>query len=454
MSAENTANAQEEQVQQEEKVATAEKLTQRQYISAGVALWGDRGPQPLFDAISTLITIDKTAQECCGFHTEATVTFGPNRKVVRALRPDCSEELTTEVLPSGKTSVTPRVPINPGALKERLQSYITGEVKPTDDNVINAIHILDMDFTDVDNSTAMLTLQKALTNAKNEHPLFVFVSVRKMGAKLAPLQVHMGENGPIKTEEGKIQFCVCTGNPTEYVLTDNLGPHIQEQEYETTFHSEKDMKALHSFAASVLVRQLRLQNPMNNNTATQTKVGMLGTFEIAGLSHNVHKLEWYMYNKDGTYRSGKDYKADAKKYFEIGLNDDTNEKRENEFHKVMNEYGTEDTTSVDDMLQYLRKDENAKTPIIVHCAGPMFMLSELAKHEDIKQRVSCIGAMFLAHDGEANLLGRNFNEGVCPLMTETLWGEDGQNIHRTFPNAEIICVTTETCKSDGLSFVP
>ena len=86
--------------------------------------------------------------------------------------------------------------------------------------------------------------------------------------------------------------------------------------------------------------------------------------------------------------------------------------------------------------------------------GPMFVLRELAKHDDLRSRVTRIGSMFLAHDGEANLLGRNFNEGVAADLTEELWGKDGQNIHRLFPNAEILCVTTETCKADGLSFVP
>ena len=144
---------------------TPGKWNQRSYISSGVTLWGDRGPQPLFDAISTLITIDKESQENCGFHSVATVSFGPNKKVERALGPECGEELTTTPLPCGKASVTPRVPINPAGLKQRLQKYIDGEIIPTEDDIVKGIHILDMDFTDVDNSTAMLTLQKALTNS-------------------------------------------------------------------------------------------------------------------------------------------------------------------------------------------------------------------------------------------------------------------------------------------------
>ena len=82
------------------------------------------------------------------------------------------------------------------------------------------------------------------------------------------------------------------------------------------------------------------------------------------------------------------------------------------------------------------------------------MLNALSKEKDLAHRTTRIGSMFLAHDGEANLLGRNFNEGVCPNMTEQLWGKDGQNIHRLFPNAELLCVTTETCKSEGLTFTP
>jgi len=224
-----------------------------------------------------LITIDKESQENCGFHSVATVSFGPNKKVERALGPECGEELTTTPLPCGKASVTPRVPINPAGLKQRLQKYIDGEIIPTEDDIVKGIHILDMDFTDVDNSTAMLTLQKALTNCNNKHPLFVFVSVRKMSAKLSPLQLHMGEKGPIKTDQGKVQFKICNGNPNQYVLTDNLGPILKEQAYESHFHSDRDMTALHNYAAAVLVRQLKLQNP--NNT---TQVGTLGRFEIAG----------------------------------------------------------------------------------------------------------------------------------------------------------------------------
>lgn len=453
---------------------TPGKWNQRSYISSGVTLWGDRGPQPLFDAISTLITIDKESQENCGFHSVATVSFGPNKKVERALGPECGEELTTTPLPCGKASVTPRVPINPAGLKQRLQKYIDGEIIPTEDDIVKGIHILDMDFTDVDNSTAMLTLQKALTNCNNKHPLFVFVSVRKMSAKLSPLQLHMGEKGPIKTDQGKVQFKICNGNPNQYVLTDNLGPILKEQAYESTFHSDRDMTALHNYAAAVLVRQLKLQNPKNT-----TQVGTLGRFEIAGLSHNVHKLEWFMYNKNGTYRDGKDFKTDSKKYFNIGIVDSENKnenknettptedvskttndddlpenQREKLFHEVLSDYGTEPTSSLQEMYAYLRHADNANVPIVVHCAGPMFMLNELAKEKDLAERVGKIGAMFLAHDGEANLLGRNFNEGVCPEMTEKLWGSDGQLIHATFPNAQVLCITTETCKSDGLTFTP
>ena len=161
-----------------------------------------------------------------------------------------------------------------------------------------------------------------------------------------------------------------------------------------------------------------------------------------------------MYNQDGSYVDLKTYKENAKKYFDVGIGDDTKKARETLFQDTTSAFGVEPTTSLVEMMAYLRHEDNVAAPIIVHCAGPMFMLHELAKHDDLKKRVSRIGAMFLAHDGEANLLGRNFNEGVCPEMTENLWGSDGQNIHQSFPNAELLCVTTETCKSEGMTFTP
>ena len=462
----------------------------------------------MFDAISTLITIDTSAQECCGFHASASITIGPNKKVPKALVPQCSKAIVPNVLPPGQVSVSPRAPIDRSGLVTTFNNYLDGTLIPTDANVTDAIHILDMDFTDVDNCISMLTLQKALHNGNNRHPLFVFVSVRKMSAQLAPLQVQRDASTgrAMKTKEGKMQFKVCNGTPTTFVLTDNVGPYIKEQSYESTFHNQKDMLALHSYAAAVCTRQLQLQYNNNCSTSTSTsssssgskpmpmaRVGKLGMFELAGLSHNVHKLEWFMYNKDGSYRNSTEYTKDVANYFNIGIHTPTGHKseanavetkqrtdtereteteRENKttpspehvqheqnprtqlFHDIVSDYGTEPTTSVEEMMEYLRNEKNKNAPIIVHCAGPMFMLNALSVHPDLAQRITRIGSMFLAHDGEANLLGRNFNEGVCPAMTEQLWGVDGQNIHRLFPNAEILCITTETCKSEGLTFTP
>ena len=246
---------------------------QRQHMSQGVTLWGDRGPQPIFDAMSTLITVDKMAQACCGFHTNATVSFGPNKKVPNALSPQCSEAIASTILPPGQVSVTPRIPINPSGLRQRLEESIDGTIQITDGNIIDAIHILDMDFTDVDNCISMLTLQKILHNCGNKHPLFVFVSVRKMSAKFSPLQLHTDANGkPIKTKENKIQFKICdNGDPNKYALTDNLGPYIKEQAYETNHHNQEDMDQLHAFAAAVCVRQLQLQQNNWPETKKETE---------------------------------------------------------------------------------------------------------------------------------------------------------------------------------------
>ncbi len=435
----------------------------REHVRQGVEIWGDRGPQPIFDGLSTLATIDTETQNCIGFHRISTVKLGPNKKTDVALGPECSEEVIPDVLPAGKVSVTPRVALNPTGLRKRFEEYIDGNITLTDEKIINSIHILDMDFTDVDNCIAMLLLQKTLDNSNCKYPLFVFVSVRKMGSKLSPLQLHMGENGPIKTDEGKVQFKVGDpSNPNTFKLTDNLGPFIKELSYESNFHNEEDMKKLHDFAATVCVRQLNLQNS-NNEMKIPARVGKLGSFEIAGLSHNVHKLEMYFYNRDGSYSNTTEYKKKAKNYFNIGIiNEDDDENtteekinaREKLFNETLEQFGTEPTESFDKCIAFLREEKNLDVPIIVHCAGPMFALNELSKHDDLRNRISRIGAMFLAHDGEANLLGRNFNEGVCPKMTEDLWGTDAQNIHNLFPSAEIICVTTETCKQDGLTFVP
>ena len=416
---------------------------QREHIRRAVLLWGDRGPQPLFDVMSTLLTLCPEALYAIGVHTKSSVIIKANNKVPRALVPECSDGIQYNLCPVGMVSVTPKKPLDTEDFLDIYNQYLDGTLV-LNKNSIDAIHILDMDFTDVDNATAMLAMQKALTNSNSKHPLFVFVSTRKMSAALAPMQVHLGENGPIKTIEGKMLFRVCEGNPAEYALTHNLGPYIKEQRYEANFHSKKDQDALQNFAVSVLVRQLRLQNP--NNTA---KVGKLGFFEKAGLSHNVHKLEWYMYNKDGSYKDVKEYNNNVCKYSKMNP-----QQRVTEFNKVIENFDQESTTSVDDMVEYLRSNQN--THIHVHCAGPMFILSELAKlkYKDLRKRVKRIGAMFLSHDGDANLLGRNFNEGVCPEMTEALWDEDGQNIHRLYPNAQILCVTTDTCKSKRLAFIP
>merc|ERR1719162_173653 len=103
---------------------------------------------------------------------------------------------------------------------------------------------------------------------------------------------------------------------------------------------------------------------------------------------------------------------------------------------------------MEDFFKYCRQHPEDK--IVVHCGGPLFLLQGLAEQSDLRDRVILIGAMFLSYDGAANLLGMNFNEGIARSLTEEVFGEDGKQIHRSFPNARVLCVTTETCKTPNL----
>ena len=293
--------------------------------------------------------------------------------------------------------------------------------------------------------------------------------------------------------------------PTSYVVASSVGPFVKEGAWESAYHSAEDMHTFGLFAHGILSRHLRLAGLRDG-----VRLGVNGSFERAGVSSNVHKLEWYFFNQDGSYVGLPEYSARAKEYWQAGIvgrghrgggggggggsgsgsgsgnsaaalgSQQQNVERQRLFREKCAEFigDGEDIVGVDGMIEYLRRHDyksaiggmkddgdaacgsaekkikNNLPEIFVHCAGPMFLLSELAKHDDLRHRVTRIGSMFLAHDGEANLLGRNFNEGVAANLTEVLWGEDGQNIHRLFPNAEVLCVTTETCKAEGLTFVP
>ena len=127
-----------------EEVAKKKVWSQRDFVRAAVLLWGDRGPQPLFDVISTLCTISPRALACVGVHTSASVSVSPNAKVPRALVPVCSEEVGTRLLPPGRVSVCPRVPRDTqGFLRGYYQHYLDGELTASDiePRARTAIHI-------------------------------------------------------------------------------------------------------------------------------------------------------------------------------------------------------------------------------------------------------------------------------------------------------------------------
>lgn len=490
----------------------------RDFIRSAVVLWGDRGPQPLFDVISTLCTICPAALACVGVHASSSVSMATNDKVPRALVPVCSDEVVQTLLPAGRVSVCPRDPLDTGRfLSGFYRRYLDGELTASDidPRARSAIHILDMDFTDPDNTCAMLCLVQALDKCSQNgegtarHPLFVFVSRRKMSSQLAPSQRDEGDaggggSGNADEEEAAqrpaVRFLVNDGTvpPTSYVITDSVAPYIKEGPWESAYHCQDDMQTFGIFAHSILSKHLSLAGMRH-----LVRLGVNGSFEIAGVSSNVHKLEWFFFNNDGTYVDAAKYNADVKAFWNAGLvskdaggskdhslvsgrGDGTtsnrnpgstyggveqNLERQRLFREKCAQYILEDDemTDLDALIKYLRNQEGTDAEdksagagaggcslpeIFVHCAGPMFILNELAKHDDLRKRVARIGSMFLAHDGSANLLGKNFNEGVAANLTEKLWGEDGQNIHRLFPNAELLCVTTETCKAEGLSFVP
>ena len=158
-------NDQKKQKKQKKQEEACVGWSQRDFVRSAVLLWGDRGPQPLFDVISTLCTISPRALSCVGVHARASVSIAPNTKVPRALVPVCSEEVGGGLLPPGQVSVCPRVPIDTqGFLNGHYRRYLDGELAADDidPRARAAVHILDMDFTDPDNTIAMLCLARAL----------------------------------------------------------------------------------------------------------------------------------------------------------------------------------------------------------------------------------------------------------------------------------------------------
>ena len=58
--------------------------SQRDFIRSAVLLWSDRGPQPLFDVISTLCTICPRALACVGVHENYQAGNGIGHSLVEA----------------------------------------------------------------------------------------------------------------------------------------------------------------------------------------------------------------------------------------------------------------------------------------------------------------------------------------------------------------------------------
>jgi hypothetical protein len=422
-----------------------------EHVRDAVLLWGDRGgvcqPQPLFDAISALITLDQEAQKVCGFH-RASLHMGANARVARALVPlvesEVSEHLRRE---PGSLSLSARTPIDEKGLHKRVESFLKGDVRCTDRELLDAIHVQDVDWADVDNGIAVLTLGHCLKESGAKHRLHAFVSRRRMSAEFAPSILHTDDAGePILAEGDKVQFRVTTTeNLSAYEVKPSIVPYIKECDFECRTHDEQDMIDLGLFECAILKAQL------TRFGLGKTSIYQSGTFESAGLSGNVHKLTWYLYAHDGSMRTPEAYFEDATKYFKEGIG------QASERRKLFQEYirplqKVPPPGEYEDFFRYCR--EHPEDKIVVHCGGPLFLIRELAKQADLRERVILVGAMFLSYDGAANLLGCNFNEGVAPVLTEEVFGEDGSQFHRDFPNAHLVCIATETCKSRSLNFVP
>eukprot|EP00930_Biecheleria_cincta_P088708 TRINITY_DN7795_c0_g2_i3.p1 TRINITY_DN7795_c0_g2~~TRINITY_DN7795_c0_g2_i3.p1 ORF type:complete len:877 (+),score=158.51 TRINITY_DN7795_c0_g2_i3:44-2674(+) len=434
------------------------------HVRDSVRLWGDRGgghcqPQPLFDAISALITVDSAAQELCGFH-QASIHEGRNAKVDRAFVPFIESEVQSTLCKPGALSISARTPNDELGLKARLEEFIKGDICIQDPELLGAIHVQDIDWADVDNGAAALSLANCLKNSGAKHPLHTFVSERRFTSEFAPSVVLKDENGkPIKTEvmtdangnpiQGMQFKVITTGDLSTYKVVPSVLPYVKEMEFEAQTHCNQDMVDLGGFECAILSTQLKRAG------LTDTIVGRSGTFERAGLSGNVHKLTWYLYDHDGSVRSPEAYRTDADNYFQCGVGNAAMRRVRFKSYIAFRDGPLADAPEpvcMEAFFQYCRKHPEDK--IVVHCGGPLFLLQRLAKEKDLCKRVILVGAMFLSYDGEANLLGMNFNEGVAVECAREVFGDDGKQIHRTFPNARVVCVTTETCKTPCLAFIP
>eukprot|EP00931_Biecheleriopsis_adriatica_P030674 TRINITY_DN18061_c0_g1_i1.p1 TRINITY_DN18061_c0_g1~~TRINITY_DN18061_c0_g1_i1.p1 ORF type:complete len:796 (-),score=132.57 TRINITY_DN18061_c0_g1_i1:85-2472(-) len=435
------------------------------HVRDAVRLWGDRGggncqPQPLFDAISALMTVDSWSQELCGIH-QASIHIGSNAKVSHAYVPFVEGEVQSTLVGAGKLSLSARTPKDELGLQQRLQEFLKGDILIKDAELLNAIHVQDIDWADVDNGAAALSLANCLKKSGAKHPLHVFVSERRFTSEFAPFVVLKDETGkPIKTEvmtdeKGNpiqgLQFKVHTSEDlSAFQVVPSIVPFVKELDFEASTHNHQDMAELGSYECKILAMQLRRAG------LGETVVGCSGTFERAGLSGNLHKLTWLLYDYNGSVRSPDAYRKDAEDYFQAGVGNSA--ARRDLFKGYINKGETGPLASIPDpvgleaFFAYCR--EHLEEKIVVHCGGPLFLLRELAKQSDLRERVILVGAMFLSYDGEANLLGMNFNEGVAVGCAREIFGEDGKKFHQSFPSARLLCVTTETCKSPSLTFIP
>ena len=235
-------------------------------------------------------------------------------------------------------------------------------------------------------------------------------------------------------------------------------PYIKEQDFEAAVHREEDMATLQRVDCEVIQRQL-IRAGLGDTVVLKG-----GTAEAAGLSGNVHKLTWQFYELDGTVRSPAEYTQSSTEYFHLGVGapgkrrqkfyTDTEPFLKHSLHDTLTGRTKPDgeTHDYSAFFKYCRQHPDAK--IVLHFGGPVFLLKQLEAEPDIRERVILIGAMLLSFDGEANLLGRNFNEAVVPQLTEEVFGDDGGKIHSSFPTADIIFVPTETCKHQTFLFPP
>ena len=201
-----------------------------------------------------------------------------------------------------------------------------------------------------------------------------------MGSQLAPLQIHSDEldsggdtaaganvassGTHVKTGGGQKRFRVNDGTvpPTSFVVSDSVEPYIREGAWESTYHSKEDMHTFGLFAHGVLSRHLRLAGMRDC-----VRLGVNGSFEIAGVSSNVHKLEWYFFNQDGSYVGRPEYDARAKEYWQSGIvgrggggggaeTPQQNLERQRLFQEKCAEFVTDDdeVVGIDEMIEFLR----------------------------------------------------------------------------------------------------